>query len=319
MNPLVSVVIANHNNWPDVEMAIQSALCQSYTPIEVIVVDSGSTDDSARQIEHRFAGRVRLERRDNAGDAAAYNIGLRLASGAFVQFLDGDDVLAPCKIERQVACLAAAPDASIAYGDMRFFQSSPGQAAWLDWDVGPFPDVLERLSTPGAHMFGAHSLLFKREVFEAVGEWTEGLYVADLDLWLRAAANGIRFVYCPGSLYFHRVRRGQMSENFSAMLRGREQVWSRALDYVPAGKYRDGIATQLAQTRYSLAIRRAGMSRAEALEALKQARVTAPPAISQLAYALGVLLIVVPFGERLAAGPSLLPFRKRLRAFFRFP
>jgi len=99
---LVTVVVVAYNNWPELELAIQSALSQTYAPIEVIVVDNSSTDATLREVATRFGARVRYVLQPNTGDAGAYNTGIRLAKGEFVQLLDGDDVLTPYKIEKQV-------------------------------------------------------------------------------------------------------------------------------------------------------------------------------------------------------------------------
>ena len=64
---------------------------------------------------------------------------MRLAAGEFVQFLDGDDFLAPDKVEKQVAVLNAAPEVDVVYGDVRQFQSSAGRANWEDWDTAGLP------------------------------------------------------------------------------------------------------------------------------------------------------------------------------------
>src|SRR5262245_41810676 len=99
---LVSIIVVGYNNWPDLELAIQSALCQSYRPIEVIVIDNSSTDDTSKEVPRRFSDRICYLRQENRGDAGAYNRGIREAKGEFLQFLDGDDVLTPYKIEKQM-------------------------------------------------------------------------------------------------------------------------------------------------------------------------------------------------------------------------
>src|SRR3954470_22359420 len=95
---LVSIVVVSYNNWPLIELALQSALCQSYRPIEVIVVDNRSTDGTITKLQQTFGDRLRYFQQANSGDAGAYNTGFERACGEFIQFLDGDDVLAPYKI-----------------------------------------------------------------------------------------------------------------------------------------------------------------------------------------------------------------------------
>ena len=71
MTPLVSIVVVGHNNWPDLELSVQSALCQSYRPSEVILVDNSSTDGTAGEVASRFGSRVRYVLQANRGDAGA--------------------------------------------------------------------------------------------------------------------------------------------------------------------------------------------------------------------------------------------------------
>src|SRR5258708_37209981 len=122
---LVSIVVVAYNNWPDLELAIDSALYQSYPNIEVIVIDNSSTDATSQAVPNRFGARVRYIRQPNRGCAGAYNAGLDLASGEFIQFVDGDDVLAPGKIQRQVDVFRTRPDLDIVYGDIRMVQTLP--------------------------------------------------------------------------------------------------------------------------------------------------------------------------------------------------
>ena len=142
---LVSIVIVAHNNWPDLELAIQSALHQSYTKIEVIVVDNSSRDATEQEVPKIFGNRIRYVRQPNTGEGGGRNAGMRLAAGEFVQFLDGDDCLAPDKVEKQIAVLNVAPEVDVVYGDVRQFQTSAGRANWEDWDTADHPDMLATL------------------------------------------------------------------------------------------------------------------------------------------------------------------------------
>src|SRR5580704_13374409 len=100
--PLATIVIVSYNYEPFVAAAIDSALEQSYAPLEVIVVDDGSTDGS-RKIIAGYGNRIRVIFQENAGQGAVYNAGWLAARGEFVLFLDSDDVLAREAMERVVA------------------------------------------------------------------------------------------------------------------------------------------------------------------------------------------------------------------------
>ncbi len=102
----VSVIIPTYNRAATVLGAVQSALDQTYPSIEVIVVDDGSTDDTAERLS-TFLPRIKLLRQKNAGPSAARNNGARHASGEILAFLDSDDVWTSDKIARQVVLLEA--------------------------------------------------------------------------------------------------------------------------------------------------------------------------------------------------------------------
>lgn len=114
---LVSVVIPTYNRAYILGAAIQSALDQTHQPVEVIVVDDGSSDGTA-DLVRGFDARVRYIRQDNAGVSAARNTGMRSARGEFVALLDSDDQWLPWKLAAQVAVLRRFPEAGMVWTDM---------------------------------------------------------------------------------------------------------------------------------------------------------------------------------------------------------
>ncbi|MEO5590323.1 MAG: glycosyltransferase family A protein, partial [Gemmatimonadaceae bacterium] len=161
---LVSIAIVAHDNWPDLELAIESALCQSWPDIEVIVVDNDSIDGTEAGVLRRFEGRVRYVRQPNTLDGGGYNRGIAEARGEFIQLLDGDDFLAPNKIALQLEVFTQQPGADIVYGDTRQFQGRAGRPLWADWDTRQETDMLATLLDPAGAGAGLvlHSTLFRR-------------------------------------------------------------------------------------------------------------------------------------------------------------
>ncbi len=113
-SPLATIVIVNYNYERYVGTAISSALEQSYEPLDIIVVDDGSTDGS-RQIISSYGGHLRAVFQDNAGQGAAYNAGWREARGEFVLFLDSDDVLEKDAIAKVVAAFQSSDAAKVQF------------------------------------------------------------------------------------------------------------------------------------------------------------------------------------------------------------
>jgi glycosyltransferase involved in cell wall biosynthesis len=119
--PSVSVVIPCYNHAAFLGEAVESALAQTVRPLDIWVIDDGSTDDTPA-VAGRFADRgVRYLRQDNAGLSAARNAGTRLSGGEFLVFLDADDVLEPTYLAECLGALRAAGEAGFAYTQMRLF------------------------------------------------------------------------------------------------------------------------------------------------------------------------------------------------------
>ncbi|MBV9609201.1 MAG: glycosyltransferase family 2 protein [Acidobacteria bacterium] len=295
-------------------MTIASALHQSIRPNEVIVVDNSSTDATPEEVPRRFGSSVRYIRQANKECAGAYNTGFAIAQGEFIQFVDGDDVLAPNKIQKQIETFLARPELDIVYGGVRMFQTLPGRADWTDLSSEPQQDILKGLieteyRSPGITTLGT---LFHRRALERVGPWDERLYNEDLDFWVRAAWAGCRFGHCADfPMGFLRQRPGQKSRNVSAILRGNEAVWEKALGYVNREPYRSQIIATLARSRFRTAVFRYDMTTKEALAKLALARATCPEMVPALAYGLSYAAIV------LCGGGSSLVRSQRLRPALR--
>ena len=311
---LVSVAIVAHNNWPDLELAIESALCQSWSNIEVIVVDNDSTDGTEAGILHRFERRVRYIRQRNTLDGGGYNRGISEANGDFIQLLDGDDFLAPNKIARQIEVFRARRDADIVYGETRQFQGQAGRPAWADWNTRAYDDMLATLLDPAGEGAGLviHSALFRRRVFDRVGPWDESFRSADFDYWLRCAWAGCVFAFSPGAWCFHRRRPGQMSSDQVAMVNRMVKTLEKALRYIDREPYRSMASARLAGLIYGSAMTDLTLDRAKALESLRISRSLAPSRITPVPYAIGYAALAVPGLRRVLKLPALTTARRTL-------
>lgn len=106
-NPLVSIIVNNYNYARFIRDAIDSALYQTYTRVEVIVVDDGSTDDSPGIIME-YGNQITVILKQNGGQASALNAGFNVSNGEIIVFLDSDDILLPAAIERAVELFSTA-------------------------------------------------------------------------------------------------------------------------------------------------------------------------------------------------------------------
>ncbi len=115
-SPLVSVVIPTYNRASLCKLAVQSALAQSYRPLEIIVVDDGSTDETPTLFANA-GDPVRYIRQENSERAAARNRGIAASRGTYVAFLDSDDFWAPDHLDCSVKMLESHPEAALAFGE----------------------------------------------------------------------------------------------------------------------------------------------------------------------------------------------------------
>jgi len=180
--PMISVIIPAFNAAPYLEAALTSVLAQDYRPLEIIVVDDGSTDETA-EIAIHTGGIVRCIRQENAGPPGARNSGVCAARGTFLTFLDADDVYERGCLTLQMSRLEANPDIDIAVGRSvrEQLSSGPGEPPVFV----PFPSE-DRVTTQ------LSVCLFKRRAFERVGLFDRDLrHCDDVDWFLRARELGI--------------------------------------------------------------------------------------------------------------------------------
>ena len=116
--PKVAVVTPTFNRWPHVRAAIDSVLAQTYAPVECVVVDDASTDETVEQLQHNYGERIRLiVQRENGEKSAARNAGIRATDAPYVAVLDSDDTLTPTSVEDRMRPFLDAPAFSgVSYG-----------------------------------------------------------------------------------------------------------------------------------------------------------------------------------------------------------
>ncbi|MBW4633499.1 MAG: glycosyltransferase [Iphinoe sp. HA4291-MV1] len=203
MSPLVSVIIPcfNADRW--IAEAIDSCFNQTYSNIEIIVIDDGSTDNSLEIIK-KYEKKIILESLPHKGGNYARNRGFVISKGKYIQFLDADDYILPEKIERQVHFLEAT-GADIVYGDWRHKHHLPDGTSFLDKVEisGTQVDVVESLL---ANWWTAvASLLYRRTAIEKSGDWDEKLCAAqDRDFFLSVAITDVKVVYQSGCYSIYR-------------------------------------------------------------------------------------------------------------------
>lgn len=185
MSGSVSVVIPAYNAAAFLAEAVASALGQSRPPLEVIVIDDGSTDGSPA-IARGVGSRVRVISQENRGAAAARNRGIEAASGEWIAFLDADDLWVPTKLEEQLAFLESHAECAAVYAQMVNFSADRGTAGLPQPDVVHSGWLFDRLLVE--NFVPLPSLVVSAEALRLVGGFDDSLATAeDTNLLLRLA------------------------------------------------------------------------------------------------------------------------------------
>jgi glycosyltransferase involved in cell wall biosynthesis len=220
---LVSVIIPCHDSARWLAETLESALAQTWPTVEVIVVDDGSTDGSVTVAQGFTARGVRVVSQPNQGAAAARNTGLQHARGAYLQFLDADDLLAPDKLERQVRLLEAKGDDCIATCAWGRFTTDPA-ATELDphrqlWrDLAPADWLV--IANENHLMMATATWLLPRRIVDRIGPWDTTHRtnpVDDMEYFDRARAAAREILFCPDTNTCYRSGlAGSLSQRRSA-------------------------------------------------------------------------------------------------------
>ena len=234
----VSVVIPCYNHAHFLEQAIESVLKQSYSDFEIIVVDDGSTDNTA-EVAGRYSP-VRYVYQENAGLSSARNTGLRHSRGEFLVFLDADDRLLPHALETGISCMREHPECAFVSGHCRVIDSRGA--------ILPSPRQLriERehylaLLRGGTYIWCPATVLYRRQIFDFVGGFDPALKrVEDHPLYLRITRDFSVYSHNRIIAEYRRHLSSRLSRDVTAMQRAALAAHSAQWDFVKANsRYRE--------------------------------------------------------------------------------
>jgi glycosyltransferase involved in cell wall biosynthesis len=214
--PLVSVIIPNYNYAGYIGEALESVLAQTYSNVEVIVVDDESPDNSLEVLTH-YGDRIKVIAQKNSGVAAARNTGVAACSGEMVAFLDADDVWLPEKLEKQMKKMAADGEIGLVHCSMTLIDPS-GEVCGEIANGKEGRVASDLLLFESGTVIGAGSTaLVRREIFHAIGGFDTRLSTAaDWDLSYRIAVDH-KIAFVPEPLVLYRTHNSNMHSNIGAM------------------------------------------------------------------------------------------------------
>lgn len=207
--PKVSILMPVRNEERYLQAALNSLYAQTLTDWELVVVDDGSSDRTP-QILAAAAGldnRVKVIRREGGGLVAALNTGLEKCQAPLLARMDGDDISHPRRLAEQAACLEANPDIGLVACSFLHFPRTSLKQGMLDYET--WQNALQDHDLIASDLFVESpfvhpGIMTRRTIMEHLGGYRDCGWAEDYDLWLRMAANGIKFTKLPDRFFFWR-------------------------------------------------------------------------------------------------------------------
>lgn len=248
--PKVSIVIPAYNASNYLAEAIDSALAQTYSNVEIIVVNDGSKDNGATErVALSYGDKIRYFSKENGGSSSALNVGIANMTGEWFSWLSHDDLYVPEKLEKQISYITSLRVDSAELSKHIFFSASElidaegktiracraKQANELATKVASFPHNGYLIAEPTVYNFHGCSCLIHKEAFAKVGCFDEQLrLINDLDMWFRLYAANYKVHFIPEPLVKGRVHAKQVSKSIGYSYHNSEQdmFWKRSLEWL---------------------------------------------------------------------------------------
>lgn len=209
--PLVSVIIPIYNGELYLAQALDSVLNQTYAPLEIIAVDDGSTDESARAVQ-AYGPRVRYVQRAGRNTAGARNHGAERAAGDYLAFLDQDDVWLQDKLALQMAQFNAHPQLEAVFGEVEQFRDAANHA--------------REIVSPRMQGYTPSVMLVKKKAFWRIGPFDATLHIGEwVDWYARASDKQLNVLPLPHLVTLRRVH----TENKGVRQRAARVEYARVL------------------------------------------------------------------------------------------
>ena len=229
--PRVSVIIPAYNAAALLRHTLESVLGQSWRDLEVVLVDDGSTDETA-QVAESFGGPVRVLRQRNQGPSVARNHGVEAARGSFIAFLDADDLWLPDKLGLQMELFQERPELGLVYTNYQYTDGSKLLPLHRGAQKVPFEGWVFRPLLRD-NFLATSTVVVRRECLQQVGGFDPALEISeDYDLWLRVARE-YPVGYVPAPLARYRFHDRNVFGDLEQRLESRRRIFRKLARETP--------------------------------------------------------------------------------------
>lgn len=229
-NNLISVVIPTYNGSKYILSTVLSALGQTYSPVEIIVVDDGSTEDMAAVL-NPVIGQIHYIRQENSGPAAARNYGILVSKGEYIAFLDHDDHWLPENLTDKMAVMKNNPECAMVYSYPELMDGA-GKPLPQEYPANfPSGQVFEEFLLRN-RIITFSTAFIRKSIFDKVGLLDENPEITccdDYDMWLRIA-DVDKIMFSPDKNVIYRIHEQNLLKNHSVSFNSHVKVFRKALD-----------------------------------------------------------------------------------------
>lgn len=236
MSAKVSVVIPAYNSLNFLPQALASVRAQTFKDFDIIIVNDGSSDGTEAWLAQQEDSRLHIIHQPNQGASQARNAGIQWSEGEYIALLDADDLWAPTKLEKQVACLEAQPEVGLVHTAIRYIDQQ-GKDLQHGLNVRGEGSIWEEVVLNMPVRCGSTPLI-RRSCFTEVGNFETSLqFSEEWDMWIRIARR-FHFAIINEPLVFYRQHEHNMTKGYKQIAPNLEKVLGRAFQDVPEGALR---------------------------------------------------------------------------------
>ncbi|MEM6401603.1 MAG: glycosyltransferase [Cyanobacteria bacterium P01_D01_bin.116] len=227
----VSVIVPAYNAMTYLPKTIESVLKQTFTDFEVIIVNDGSSDGIEQWVDTITDNRVKLISQKNQGAATARNTGIADAKGAYIAFIDSDDLWEPTKLKKQVHCLDKNPDVGLVYAWISSIDKNGNNRGKI-YASNSEGNVWEKLIEENIVRSGSAAMV-RRDCFEELGVFDQNLrFAEDWEMWIRIARN-YSFAVIKEPLVYYRHHANNKSRNYIKTIDNFRLIIEKTFESVP--------------------------------------------------------------------------------------